>query len=160
MIRRAVTGDSVTITGVVIGLISLLVGWLTLKPSRISAGMSFSFHETVGWTGPAVILALWLVCLTFSYVRKGTLPAVILGAAANLILVLSFAFTGLAATRLLEGEVPYARVALGVGFWMTFIATYIVIFAARQRLNNSPVWRNLISWAGLVVIPFLFVTGW
>ena len=159
MIRRVVTGDTVAITGAVIGLISLLVGWLTLKPSRISAGTSLSSHEIVGWNGLTIILTLWLVCLTLSYFRKGTLPAVILGTAANLILVLSFVLAGLSATRLLEGEVPYARVSLGVGFWTTLIATYIVIFASRQRLDNSPVLRNIVSWTGVVFLLFLLMAG-
>ena len=160
MIRRVLASDSVTITGAVIGLISLLVGWLTLKPNRISAGISFSFHESVGWTGLTIILALWLVCFSLSYFRKGKIPAVILGTAANLILVLSFVFAGLSATRLLEGEVPYARVSLGAGFWMTLVATYILIFASRQRLDNSPILRNIVSWTGVVFLMFLLIAGW
>jgi len=159
MIRRVFTGDAVAITGVVIGFISLLVGWLTLKPSRISAGISLSLNEIVGWTGLTIILVLWLVCLTFSYFRKGTLSAVILGAAANLILVLSFMLSGLSATRLLEGEVSYARVSLGAGFWMTSVATYIVIFASRQRIGNSPVLRNMVSWTGVVLLLLLLIAG-
>ena len=160
MIRRVVTGDTVAITGVVIGLSSLLVGWLTLKPSRISAGTSLSIQEIVGWTGLTIILTLWLVCFALSYFRKGTIQAVILGTTANIILVLSFVLTGLSATRLLEGELPYARVSLGVGFWMTLIATYIVIFASRQRLDNSPVLRNIVSWTGVAILLFLLFAGW
>jgi len=160
MIRRAVTRDSVAITGAVIGLFAYFFGWLTLKPSRIAEGTSLSLYEILDWIIPSVILGSWLVCFALSFIRKGTLPAVILGTAANLILVLSFVFIGFAATRLLEGELPYARVSLGVGFWMTCAASYVVIFAARQRLDNSPVWRNLISWAGLVVLLSLLITGW
>jgi len=160
MIRRAVTGDSVAVTGVVIGLISFWLGWLTLKPSRISGGTSLSLYEILDWIIPSVILGFWLVCFALSFIRKGTLPAVILGIVANLILVLSFVFTGLAATKLLEGELPYARVALGAGFWTTFIATYIVIFAARQRLNNSLVLRNIVSWIGLAILLLFLITGW
>jgi len=160
MIRRAVTRDSVAITGAVIGFFAYFFGWLTLKPSRIAEGTSLSLYEILDWIIPSVILGSWLVCFALSFIRKGTLPAVILGTAANLILVLSFVFIGFAATRLLEGELPYARVSLGVGFWMTCAASYVVIFAARQRLDNSPVWRNLISWAGLVVLLSLLITGW
>ncbi len=160
MIRRAVTGDSVAITGAVIGLSAFWLGWLTLKSNRISEGMSLGVYEIIDWIIPSVILTLWLVCFVFSFIRKGKSSAVVLGTVANLILVLSFVFTGLAATRLLEGALPYARVSLSVGFWMTGVASYIVIFAARQRLDNSPVWRNLISWAGLAVLLSLLVTGW
>jgi len=160
MIRRAVTGDSVAVTGVVTGLVSFWLGWLTLKSSRISGGMSLSLYEILDWVIPAVILGLWLVCFAFSFIQKGKSSVVVLGTVVNLILVLSFVLTGLAATRLLEEALPYARVSLGIGFWMTCVASYIVIFAVRQRLDNSPVWRNLISWAGIVVLLSLLVTGW
>jgi len=160
MIRRVFSGDTVTITGVVLGLISLPIGWLTLKPSRISAGTSLGLHEIADWAGLALILALWLACFTLSYFRKGKLPAAMQGAAANVILVLSFVLSGLSATRLLESEAAYARVSLGAGFWMTCIAAYIVIFASRQRLDNSPVLRNIVSWTGIVILLFLLIAGW
>ena len=159
MIRRVLTGDTVTITGVIIGFISLSTGWLTVKPNRISAGISFNLHGIVGWPGLTAILALWLVCFSLSYFQKGKMQAVILGASANLILVLSFVLTGLSATRLLEGELPYARVSFGVGFWLTLVATYIVIFAARQKLSNSPVLRNIVSWTGVVFLLLLLIAG-
>ena len=160
MIRQGFTRDNVAITGTVIGLLASLFGWLTLKPNRIAEGMSLSFHEIAGWTGLTIILTLWLVCLTLSYFRKGKLPAVILGAAANLVLVFSFVLTGLSATRLLEGELSYARVSLGVGFWMTCAASYVIIFASRQRLGNSPFLRNIVSWTGVAFLIFFLIAGW
>ena len=160
MIRRLVTRDSVAVTGSVIGLSSFLFGWLTLKPSRIVAGTSLSLWESVDWAGAAVILALWLICFALSFVGKGRLQAVILGTAANLILIIAFVLTGLAASRLLEGEAPFARASLNAGIWITLAAAYIVIFASRQRLPDSPVLRNLVSWPGLAVIGVLLIGGW
>ena len=160
MIRRLVTRDSVAVTGSVIGIFSFLFGWLTLKPNRIAAGTSLRLWEGADWPGPVVILILWLVCFALSFVGKGKLKAVILGTAANLILVISFVLVGLAASRLLEGEAPFARVSLGVSVWMTLAAAYIVISAARQRLDNSPAWRNLVSWTGLLILISFLIAGW
>jgi len=160
MIRRLVTRDSVAITGSVIGLSSFLFGWLTLKPSRIVTGTSLSLWESVDWAGAAVILALWLICFVFSFTKKERPQAVILGTAANLILIIAFVLTGLAASRLLEGEAPFARASLGAGVWITLAAVYIVIFASRQRLPDSRVLRNLVSWTGLAVIGVLLIVGW
>ena len=160
MLRLLVARDSVAITGSVIGLASLLFGWVTLKSSRIVSGTSLSLWESGGGAGLAVILVLWLICLALSFWGKRKLPAVILGAAANLILVISFLFTGLSASRLLEAEAPFARVSLGVGVWMTLVAAYVVIFAARQRLASSPVLKNLVSWTGLVILLFLLIAGY
>ena len=159
-IRRLVTRDSVAVTGSVIGLFSFLFGWLTLKPSRIVAGTSLSLWESVDWAGAAVILALWLICFVFSFTKKGRLQAALLGTAANLILIIAFVLTGLAASRLLEGETPFARASLGAGVWITLAAAYIVIFASRQGLPDSRVLRNLVSWTGLAVIGVLLIVGW
>jgi len=160
LIRRLVTRDDVALSGSGIGLLSFLFGWLTLKPSRIAAGTSLSLLESVDWTAWASVLALWVACLALSFVGKGKLRAVALGIAANLIVVISLVYSGLAASRLLEGEAPFARVSLGAGVWMTLVGAYTVAFAARQRLGNSPVLRNLISWTGLGVVLSLLLAGW
>jgi osmoprotectant transport system permease protein len=133
---------------------------LTLKPSRIAAGTSLSLLDSVNWAAWAGVLALWLACLALSLAGKGTLRAAASGTAANLIVVVSLVLSGLAATRLLEGEAPFARVSVGAGVWMTFVGAYMVVFAARQRLGNSPVLRNLISWTGLAVVLVLLLVGW
>ena len=155
-----VTRDSVAITGSVVGLLSFLFGWLTLKPNRIAAGTSLNLGESVGWGEAAVILALWLVCLALSLMPRGRVKAVMLGAAANLILIATFLLVGLAASRLLEGEEPFARVSLSSGIWITAAGAYIVIFASRQGLHDSRLWRNLVSWTGLVILGVLLVSGW
>ncbi|MFC1978054.1 ABC transporter permease [Chloroflexota bacterium] len=160
MIRRLISRDSVALTGSVIGLSSGLLGWLTLKPNRIVAGTSLSLWESTGWDGATVILGLWLLCFALSLLRRRKLSAVILGTAANLILIITFLLAGLAAGNLLEGEVPSTRVSLGAGVWITLGGAYVVIFAARQRLPDSPVWRNLVSWVGLAVLGVLVIAGW
>ncbi len=160
VIRRLVTSDSVAVTGSVIGLSSLMFGWLTLKPSRIAAGTSLNLWEGTGWDGAAVILGLWLVCLALSLMGRGRLQTAILGIAANLILIITFMLAGLAASRLIATEASFTRVSLSAGIWITLVGAYIVIFGAPQRLLNSPIWRNLVSWTGLAVIGFLLLTGW
>ncbi len=157
---RLVTRDSVAITGSIIGLSSLLLGWLTLKPSRLAAGTSLSLWESTGWDGATVILGLWLVCLALSLTEMGKWRAVILGIATNAILVITFAFAGLEASRLIESAAPFARVSLGAGIWITFVAAYVLIFASRQRLQDWRVWRNLVSWTGLATIGVLLLIGW
>jgi osmoprotectant transport system permease protein len=160
MIGRLISRDSVAITGCVIGFSSLFFGWLTLKPSRIVAGTSLVLWESFGWENAVIILGLWLICFILSLMGGGRLQALILGTAANLILFVTFLFAGLDASRLLEGEESFARVSLGAGFWITLAGAYIVIFAARQRLDDWPVWRNMVSWTGLAFVAILLLGGW
>ena len=158
--QRVVTRDSVAITGAIIGLFSLLPGWLTLKSSRVVAGTSLNLWESIGWNGAVVLLGLWLVCLVLSSATKKRWIALVLGITANAILIVTFLFAGLAAGRLLEGEETFARVSLGAGVWVTLAGAYVVIFAARQRLLDSRVWQNLVSWTGLAAIVVLLFSGW
>ena len=116
MIRQLISRDSVALTGSFIGLASVLLGWLTLKPNRLASGTSFSLWEATGWDITAVLLGLWLICLVFSMLAKGKAFAVVLGITANLILVFTFVIAGLTASQLLEGEAPIARVSLGAGW--------------------------------------------
>ncbi|MEE8205242.1 MAG: ABC transporter permease [Dehalococcoidales bacterium] len=160
MIRRLTSRDSVALTGSIIGLSSVLLGWLTFKPNRLAAGTSLNLWEGIGGEGGVVILGLWLLCFAFGLVGKGRLRTAILGTAANLILIITFMLAGLAASRALEGAEPFARVSLGPGIWITLAGAYILVFAARQRLDDLPVWRNLVSWTGVVVLGLLLVLGW
>ena len=160
MIRRLVIPDSVAITGSVIGLLSFLLGWLTLKPNRLAAGTPLNVWESAGWDGAAIILGLWLMCLVVSLTGKGRWSAAALGIAANAVLIITFILAGLAASRLLAEEGAIARISLGAGVWITVLAVYILIFASRQKLGDSRILYNLISWSGLAVVVALLFSGW
>ncbi|MDP2931089.1 MAG: hypothetical protein Q8O05_01155, partial [Chloroflexota bacterium] len=138
MLRRSVNPDSVAVTGSVIGLLSLLTGWLTLKPNRVASGTSLSLWQVADWYGAAAVLALWLLCLVLSLVSRSKLRTVVLGVAANLILVIVFIFAGQAAERLIAGAAPFARVSLGAGIWLTVAGVYVLVFAVRQKLRDQP----------------------
>jgi osmoprotectant transport system permease protein len=159
MTRLPISRDNVALIGSILGIASTLLGWLTVKSSRVATGNSFSLWE-IGREVGAVILGLWIICLAISLLEKRKGQVVILGAAANLILIITFVFAGPSATRLLQGEETFARVSLSAGFWISLLAAYIVIFAARHRLDDWPLWRHLISWTGLAAVLVLLTTGW
>ena len=146
--------------GSVLGLLSLPLGWLTIRPSRLAAGTSLSLWQALGWEGGAFIIAIWLFCFSLSLKMKGRAYAATLGMAANLNIIATFTLVGLAAKRLISEQPDFARVSLGAGIWINLIAAYILVFAASQRLDQARLLRNLISWAGLVALATLLVLGW
>ncbi|MFH1031420.1 MAG: ABC transporter permease [Chloroflexota bacterium] len=152
--------DRVALTGSIIGLISIFLGWLTLKPNRLAVGTSMNLWESTGGVGAIAITILWLLCLFLSLAEWKTLRGIALGISANFLLILSFWLVGLGSSHLIQGETAIARVSLGAGFWLTLIGTYTVIFAARQKLDNRHVWRQLVSWSGLAVFMILISAGW
>ncbi|MFC2041943.1 ABC transporter permease [Chloroflexota bacterium] len=161
MIRNLMSRDSLALSGSVLGIASIWLGWLTLKPNRVATGYSYHMWEVSGWdAATTVILGLWLICFVLSLLGKGRLAAIFLGVAANLILIATFVLVGLSATQLLRGEEPFARVSLGAGVWTSLLAAYILIFAARHRLLEIPSWRHLISFMGAAVAIALLAIGW
>lgn len=160
MARRFLTRDNVAISGSVIGLASLLLGWLTLRPNRIVSGTGLPIWEGAGGTGAAAMLLLWLACLAASLVGTGRIKAAALGAAANLIVLASFLLVGWSAGRLLEGQGSAARVSLGAGFWLTLAGAYFALFAARHGLSGRALWRNLFTWVTPACFAVLMIIGW
>ncbi|MDO9065925.1 MAG: ABC transporter permease, partial [Chloroflexota bacterium] len=159
-VRRPGAPDSVAITGSVVGLLSLLFGWLTLKPNRLVAGTSLKLWDSYGWGFTAILICLWLLCLILSLSGKKHWHVVALGIISNSIVILSFVLAGIIASRLLEGEASFARVSLGAGVWLSSIGAYILIFSCRQGLEESPFWQNLVSWLGMAAVGILLGTGW
>jgi osmoprotectant transport system permease protein len=157
--RRWVSYDSVAVVGCVIGLSSLLLNWFALKPNRIASGDPVGLWDAVGGGLAAIVLCLWIACLALSLKGKGRPYAALIGVAANLILVVSFILAARAASLLLEGQETFARVSLGAGFWLSFLAAYILILGARQRLADRYVLRLLITWSGLAIALSILFSG-
>lgn len=111
--------------------------------------------------GPSVIIIiLWLICFILSLTGNNQRHTIILGITSNLIIIVTFFFTGLYSSSLLAGLPSTARVSLGTGIWMTSLGAYVSIFRCRQKLANLSVWQNLVSWPALAVIVIFLITGW
>ncbi|MFC1993362.1 ABC transporter permease [Chloroflexota bacterium] len=157
---RLISLDRVALTGTIVGISSLLLGWLTLKPNRLAAGTSLNLWESLGGGEAVAIVMLWLVCLAVSLVKGRRSHGIAVGVSANLILILTFILVGMASNRLLQGETTIARVSLGTGFWVTLAGAYTVIFAARRHLDDRRIWQNLVSWSWLAVLAILLSVDW
>jgi osmoprotectant transport system permease protein len=160
MLKRLISPDRVAATGVIIGLISLPLGWLTLRPNRLAGGTGMALWDGMGWGAAAAIMALWLACLALVLTGKNRRHIIALGICLNLVIFATFIFSGSGASHLLQGAAPVSRVSLGAGVWVTSLGAYIAIFSCRQRLQNSPVWQNVISWSGLIPIAVMLASGW
>ena len=160
MIKRLVSPDSVAVTGVITGLISVPLAWLTLRPNRLAGGTGMSLWGGMGWGAAAVIAGLWLACLALVLLGKSRRQFIALGIFLNLVVFATFIFSGSGSSDLLDGAASISRVSLGMGIWITCLGAYIGIFSCRQRLKTSPVWQNLVSWSGLISIAVLLASGW
>ena len=160
MIQRFIARNNIALMGCIFGLSSLALGWLTLRSSRIVAGNSLSLWESFGSAGSLTLVVLWVTCLILSLILKTRLQAILLACIANLILTATFLLAGLNASKLLESEGPFTRVSLGAGIWISLIGLFVLIFAARQRLGKWPIYRNIVTWAGPIILAIILFTGW
>jgi osmoprotectant transport system permease protein len=157
--RQLFGPDRLALTGSLVGLASLLPGWLTLRPNRLAAGTSFTIWNGTATVEAAAVAGLWLFCLVLGLVewrRRG----LALGIAANAIIIIIFFSIGAGSGRLLAGESTIARVSLGAGFWVALAGAYTLVFAARRRLSERAAWFHLVSWTGVVVAAVLLGAGW
>jgi osmoprotectant transport system permease protein len=156
---RRFAPDRLALAGSLVGLASLLPGWLTLRPNRLAAGTGFNIWSGL-WAPEAIaVAALWVVCLVLGLAAwRWRGPA--LGIAANAILIVVFFAVGAGSARLLSGESGIARVSLGVGFWVALAGAYTLIFASRRQLAGRGIWLHLVSWSGAAVIIVLLGVGW
>ena len=160
MIWQLISRDRVALTGSIIGLTSLLLGWLTLKPNRLAEGISLGLQESVGETSALAIAGLWLICLGLSMVKWTRLRGIALGITGNAITILTFVLLGLASSQLLEMEPSQARVSLSTGVWVSLAGAYVIIYTARKQLDDNRIWRNLVSWSSPMVLAILLSSGW
>jgi osmoprotectant transport system permease protein len=159
--RRLISPDRVAFAGSIVGLSSLLFGWLTLKPNRLAAGTGLGLWGSFDGIAAGAIAGLWLLCLVLSLVEWKRSRGIALSVSVNIILILTFILVGLASSRLLKGEEgAIARVSLGTGFWVTLAGAYTVIFAARRQLDVKRTWRTVVSWSAPAVLAVLISVGW
>lgn len=148
------------LTGVILGAPSSLITWWTLRENRIVSGEGLHLHDALGWPVQAAVLLLWLGCLAAAFFGKKRGAALFYGATTNVVLFLAFFLSGLAARLLLSHEPPAARLSPGAGFWLTIAASYITIFAAKERLKASRLLLHCVSWSGAAACILLLATGW
>ncbi|HEU4741422.1 MAG TPA: ABC transporter permease [Meiothermus sp.] len=144
MLRRSFSGlDPVALLAAGLGLVTLFLPWLLLKPTRISPGVGYA---ALGldplWA--VVLLVLWLILPGF----KGTWRGLVAGLGV-------LAWGGLisaGAQRLLEEAGEFARVSPAGGFWLGIPAFYLAFFAAYRESGWRATWTAPVAFIALLLM--------
>ncbi len=145
-------------TGALTGaLVSTFGTYLQLRPNRILSGTDATGFEALG-SGMWLLLGLWALALLGCLPRTDRAGALLRGLAANAIMVASALLVATRADQFLAEKGDVARVSLGISFWLTLLACYIVIFSALKRLER-PLARTVVSISGVATIGALLFTG-
>lgn len=151
--------DVIAISGVSLGLISLLNGWFTFKINRLSQGEHFTLYEVIGIESFVFLALLWLVCLGLSFRSQHNWSYILLGTISNIILLMTAIIVAASASSLLQDTPASARVSLGGGFWLSILAIYFVIFAAYKGIKKRVLYKLAITLLGIIVTMVMLFTG-
>ncbi len=160
MIVRRNSVDKVVTLGTLLGVFSLFLGWVTLRPNRLASGSSLGLWDSFGFVGATIVAALWLSILPFCVRRSGrsTFLRITPGLLATVIVAVVFILTGVAARRLLAGAGSAARVSVGGGPWISVAGASMVAYASSRSVSGWT--RQFIAWAGLSCAVLILAAGW
>ncbi|MFY0988886.1 ABC transporter permease [Halomonas sp. C05BenzN] len=129
-----------------------LAAWLGLEvvsvaPNRIVPGTGFRAHEVTGWAGALAgclpLLAVTALAWRPTPGRLGFALALVV-----LLLMLLPAWLGLAAMRLIDPDLPQARLGLGAASWGLLFLLLLALVELRSRLDLP----RLVGWGLLLPV--------
>lgn len=148
-----------SLAGIVLGLVSLGLPFMTLKPNRIASGQGFFAWQVFGPLELLLLVLPWAAVLVFYLtVRPGARP-VLDGAAGNLSVILVFLLAGRGAAHLMRGQEEFARISMALGSWVMVLGAYVLVLSAVERIDRRGV-RVLTASAGFAAIAVLVAAGY
>lgn len=156
--EKALGSDIIGATGALVGALVTVAGrFATLRPNRILLGEPLTALGALGAFGWA-LLAAWGVVFVLSVAPGARRLALVRGLAANAIAIATVAAVARLAADYAAAEGDVVRVSVGLSFWLTLLACYIVAFAALGALT-SHLARFAVGWSAAIVIAGLAVAG-
>ena len=149
----------VAIAGSILGVAATLApGYVSFRPNRILDGTSASALHAFGpfaW----VLLSAWVLAALVSAAPIAVrAKGLAVGLLAGSTVVLSVWRIGVLARDYLAEKGDIARLSLGLGFWLSLLAAYLVIFASTAWLSRG--WeRALVSYLPIVGVMAILFTG-
>lgn len=156
---RTARHNAVPLALCAIGLVTVGLPWLTHKANRLAEGDALRLWAFSGAAGPISLTLLWLTALAASLTGRGRKATTIWGLASALLLIVAPLVAGLGAGDLRAGGDGMERVSLGPGFWVAIVSAYLLVFAARRRLEDGPWRKAVITWLAPVGLTILLLTG-
>lgn len=145
-------------SGALLGALVTVVGtFVELRPNRILGGEELSGLSAFGLWG-WVLLGLWAVMFAACLPGTGRVGALVRGLVANLSMAGSTLLVTAVGAAYLAGAGEIARVSLGLTFWLSLGAAYVVIFSALPRAGGR-IARALVSLPGVAAIVVMLLAG-
>ena len=149
----------VALLGSLLGTASLLLPWLNVRSTRLTAGIGVGFFGIADTPLAAAVVALWAVALVASMEFAGGRRAVLLGIVGTALLPLSLLVAGIGSAALLNSASALSRASLAGGVWMSLLAVYLLLHTAQEGLRERVQLRRLLIFCGPVLVVALAACG-
>lgn len=149
---------------VVIAGSSLILGGLALLPflvvraTRISPPAGLPVFEVVGPVPLLIIIALVTASFFSAFQKDG--PVRTAGSAwlSRILVVLILWQAGLSSSRLMVPDLPFARVSLGSGAWLSLLGAFMIMSSCRNAARKDKV-LVVFCWGFYAALLFLLMSG-
>ena len=158
--RAFISVDKLCAAGSFLGFVSLFASWFVLKPNRLASGVSLNIVDSAGVFFTIILALLWALCFCLAFIKRAKFRPFALGLISNTALFIVFILLGSASSRMLEASAATARVSLGAGVWISFLAAYLLVFSARKGLKDYRILKNIFTWAGPLAFAAFLFTGY
>ncbi|MFG6177203.1 ABC transporter permease [Halomonas sp. THAF12] len=159
-IKGSVSRDATRPNVVLVSLLlATLVGWLGLDavsvaPNRIVPGQGHAAWGVVGLPGLAISLLPMLAVLWLAWRPSRERLRLALGLVVVMLVALP-AWLALAAARLVDADLPQARMGVGAGVWVALFLLLLAMIELRTRLSLS----RPLGWS-LLLAPLVSLAAW
>ncbi|WP_346798346.1 ABC transporter permease [Halomonas sp. Bachu 37] len=123
----------------------------SVAPNRIVPGVGHGAISALGWLGAALGAVLLLSVVGLSLLANRQHYPILLALVMTLLVLMPFALM-IAGYRLIEADMPQARLGIGAGFWAILFVLLLALVELRQRLALS----RLMSWGLIVPVGLLW----
>ena len=148
--------NTVAVAASILGLSAVFMDWFTLRANRIVSGQGLGYFESLGTPLGLILILVWLAVMAFA-LTGNRWPKIVLPVLFATSLIGVVIGSGLASRNLLNGAADLTRVSLSGGFWISFLAVYLLYFFATRK--GQPL-RSVIVILGPVIIVAALVFGW
>jgi osmoprotectant transport system permease protein len=151
--------NRVSLVGIGLGVLSLGLKFVVVKPNRIATGTGFFFWQVLSPPEVVLLVVPWIAALLLFLVFPSDSPYSdgILG---NLVIVVVFLLVGRITRAGIIPDAPFSRTSMAIGSWTMLLGGYALVLSALERLAGKPLFRVLISLAGFAAVVVLFAGGY
>lgn len=142
----------------ILGLLSLIPGWFTLRPNRLTSGEGLNLAAASGWMIFGLMLVIWAASLLLS-LRLTRKNRWLICALASTIPGLVLFVAGETARNLIQQSGEGSRVSISGGIWLSLVSAYVLLYVGTSKATGMLKNLSIIFWLAAIFFPVLLLAA-